>query len=64
MICEQWLETRVQALLEAVENYSPERKRPRDLLGLLHSLKLIKAYGIDGISNECLRHFQEDHWYI
>jgi hypothetical protein len=25
---------------------------------------LRKACAIDGIPNECLRHFQEDHWYV
>jgi hypothetical protein len=47
---------RVQALLEAVDNKLPERKRPRDLQKSIHSLKLRKSCGIDGIPSECLRH--------
>jgi hypothetical protein len=49
------VETRVQTLLEAVDNNSPERIRPCDLQKLLNSLKIRKACGIDGIPNECLR---------
>jgi hypothetical protein len=52
----EWqVEARVQALLEAGDKL-PERIRPYDLQKLINSLKLIKAWGIDGISNECLRH--------
>jgi hypothetical protein len=49
------VEARVRTLLEAVENNSPERIRPCDLQKLVNSLKLRKACGTDGISNECLR---------
>jgi hypothetical protein len=50
------VESRVQALLKAVENSPPpERIRPCDLQKLINSLKLRKACGIDGIPNECLR---------
>jgi hypothetical protein len=35
----------------------PERIRPCDVQKLINSLKLREAYGIDGISNKCLRHF-------
>jgi hypothetical protein len=49
------VEARVQTLLKAVENNSPERIKPCDLQKLVNSLKLRKACGIDGISNECLR---------
>jgi hypothetical protein len=49
------VETGVQALLETVENNPPERIRPCDLQKLLNSLKIRKAYGIDGIPNEWLR---------
>jgi hypothetical protein len=45
-------EVRVQALLEAVDNNTPERIRQK----LIISLKLRKSCGIDGIPNECLRH--------
>jgi hypothetical protein len=49
------VEARVQALLEAEGNDTPDRIRPCDLRKLLNSLKLRKACGIDGILNECLR---------
>jgi hypothetical protein len=54
---ERRLEARVQTLLEAVDIKPPERIRPYDLQ------KLISSGGIDGMQNECLRHFQDDHWY-
>jgi hypothetical protein len=61
----EWrVETRVQALLEAVDNNTPGRIRPCDLQKLIHSLKLKKACGIDGILNECPGTFQGDHWFI
>jgi hypothetical protein len=49
------VKARVQTLLEAVDNNSPESIRPCDLQKLVNSLKLRKACGIDGITNECLR---------
>jgi hypothetical protein len=45
----------VQALLTAEDNDPPEKVRSCDLQKLINSLKLKKAYGIDGIPNECLR---------
>jgi hypothetical protein len=36
---------------------TPQKVRPRDLQKLINSLKL-KVCGIDGIPNECLRHFR------
>jgi hypothetical protein len=48
---ERWVEARVQALLETVENSPPERERPCDLQKLINSLKLRKACGIHGIPN-------------
>jgi hypothetical protein len=51
-----WMEGRVQALLEAIDNSTPQRIRPCDLQKLINSLKLRKACGIDGIPGECLRH--------
>jgi hypothetical protein len=53
---ERRVEARIQALLEAEENDPTKEMRPCDLLKLISSLKLRKAYGIDGIPNECLRH--------
>jgi hypothetical protein len=50
----QQVEARVQDLLEAVDNNSPERIRPCDLQKIINSLKLRKVCGIDGIPNECL----------
>jgi len=47
---------RVQALSEVVDDNSPQRVRPCDAQKLIKSLKLKKACGIDGISNECFRH--------
>jgi hypothetical protein len=53
----EWqVEAIVQALLETVYKNPPQRIRPCDVQKLLKSLKLGKACGIDGISNECLRH--------
>jgi hypothetical protein len=49
------VEARVQTLLEAINNSSPEKIRPCDLQIFVNSLKLRKAFGIDGIPNECLR---------
>jgi hypothetical protein len=53
---ERQVETRVQALLEAIENEPPEKIRPCDLVKLIQSLTLRKTRGIDGIPNECLKH--------
>jgi hypothetical protein len=52
------VETRVQALLEPVDNKPPppERIRPCVLQKRINSLELRKSCGIDGIPNECLRH--------
>jgi hypothetical protein len=51
------VEVRVQSLLEAADNKTPEGIRPCDLKKLINSLKLRKFYGVDGITNKCLRHF-------
>jgi hypothetical protein len=53
---ERGVEARVQALLETVDNNPPQRIRPCDLRKIINSLELRKAYVIDGIPNECLRH--------
>jgi hypothetical protein len=50
------VEARVQALFDAAE-----RIKLCDLQKLINSLKPRKACGIDGVPNECLRTFQEDH---
>jgi hypothetical protein len=55
-IHERQVEAKVQALLESVDRNPPQRIRPCDVHKLIQSLKLIKACGIDGIPNECLRH--------
>jgi hypothetical protein len=52
----RWVEARVQALLEAADDTLLEKLRPCDMQKLIHSLKLRKACGIDGIPNEHLRH--------
>jgi hypothetical protein len=57
------VEARVQALLETIEDSPPERVRPCGIQKIIKALKLKKVFGIDGIPNECLRPFQEDHWY-
>jgi hypothetical protein len=41
------MEARVQTLLKAVDNNSPERISPCDLQKLVNSLTLRKPYGID-----------------
>jgi hypothetical protein len=51
----QQVETRVQALFKDIHNNPHERIGPCDLKKLINSLKLRRAYGIDGIPNEC-------HW--
>jgi hypothetical protein len=50
------VEARVHALLNTVDNSSPQKIRPCDLKKFINSLKLRKACRIDGIPNECLRH--------
>jgi hypothetical protein len=50
------MEARVHALLRAAENNHPERIGPCDLLKLIHSLNVRKAYRIDDIPSEYLRH--------
>jgi hypothetical protein len=52
----QWVEARVQALLEAADDTPLEKVRPCDMQKLVKSLKLRKACEIDGIPNECFRH--------
>jgi hypothetical protein len=53
----EWrVEARVQALLETVDNISPERGTPCDVQKIIKTLKLNKACRIDGIPNECLMH--------
>jgi hypothetical protein len=54
------VESRVQALLETVNN-PPKRIRSCDLQKLVNSLKIRKACGIDGIPNECLRQLPKRH---
>jgi hypothetical protein len=51
------VEAKVQALLETTDKNPSQRIRPCDVHKLIKSLKLRKACGIDGITNECLRHF-------
>jgi hypothetical protein len=53
---ERRVESRVQALLETVDNNPRERVRTCDLQKFINTLKLRRACGIDGIPNECLRH--------
>jgi hypothetical protein len=50
------VETTLQDILETEGEAPLEKLRPCDLTKLIKSLKLIKAFGIDGIPNECLRH--------
>jgi hypothetical protein len=45
------VEARVEVLLEAVNNKPHERIRPCDVQKIINSLKLRKAFGIDGIPN-------------
>jgi hypothetical protein len=54
---ERWVEADVQTLLNTVDTTHPQRIRPCDVQKIIKSLKLKKACGIDGIPNECLRHF-------
>jgi hypothetical protein len=48
------VETRVK-YLEAIDINPPEKIKPSDLQKLINCLKLRKASGSDGITNECLR---------
>jgi hypothetical protein len=43
-------------LIEAEDNIPPEIVRPCNVQKLIHTLKLRKACGIDGIPKDCLRH--------
>jgi len=45
-----------EELLQGEVKTPIERVRPCDVQKLIHTLKLRKACGIDGIPNECLRH--------
>jgi hypothetical protein len=51
------VEDKVRALLSCVDGNPLEKVRPCDIQKLVKSLKLRKACGLDGIPNECLRHF-------
>jgi hypothetical protein len=51
------VEAKVEALLETVDKNPPQRIKPCDIQKLIKSLKLRKACGIDGIPNECHKHF-------
>jgi hypothetical protein len=53
---ERRVEARVQDLLTTVDENTPVKFRPCDVSKEIRSLKLGEACGIDGISNECLRH--------
>jgi hypothetical protein len=50
------VEAEVQALLESADDTPLEKLRPCDIWKLIKALKLRKTCGIDGISNEFLRH--------
>jgi hypothetical protein len=50
------VEARVQTLLEAVDDTPLGKVGSCDMQKLIKLLKLRKARGIDGISNECLRY--------
>jgi hypothetical protein len=54
---ERRVEARIQALHEAIDENAPNQIKPSDALKLTKLLKKEKACGIDGIPNECLRHF-------
>jgi hypothetical protein len=53
---ESQVETEVQALLASGDDI------PKDIHKLVNSLKLRKAYGLDGIPNKSS--IFQDHWYI
>jgi hypothetical protein len=53
---ERRVEARVQALLTSVEENPSVKFRPCDVSKEIRSLKVGRACGIDGITNECLRH--------
>jgi hypothetical protein len=50
------VETRIQALLASVDDFSLGKLRHCDVDKLVNSLKLRKACGLDGIPNERLRY--------
>jgi hypothetical protein len=54
---ERRVDIRVQALLASVESTPLGKVRPCDIHELVNSLKLRKACGLEGIPNECLKHF-------
>jgi hypothetical protein len=53
---ERQVETTVRVLLASVDYMPLGKVRPCDIHKLANALKLRKACGLDGISNECLRH--------
>jgi hypothetical protein len=50
------VDTRDQALLASVDDTLLGKVRPSDIHKLVKSLKLRKAYGLDGIPNKCIRY--------
>jgi hypothetical protein len=56
-LCDEKVETTIQALLASVDDAPLGKVRPCDLHKLANSLKLIKACGHNGIPDECIRHF-------
>jgi hypothetical protein len=54
---ERRVETTAQVLPASVDDTLVGKVRPCDILKLANSLKLRKACGLDGIPNECQRHF-------
>jgi hypothetical protein len=65
-VCEEnHEETRVQALLEAVDSDPPppERTRPCDLQKLLNSLKLKRPVELMAFRTNASGTFEEDHWF-
>jgi hypothetical protein len=55
-VCDEHHE-RQQALLASVDDISLGKVSPCDIHKPANSLKLRKAYGLDGIKKECLRYF-------
>jgi hypothetical protein len=52
----RWVQATVQELLDAADDTPLEKERSFDMQELIKPLKLRKAYRIDCIPKECLRH--------
>jgi hypothetical protein len=60
---ERRVETRVQALLETIDDSPRERDRPCEVQKIIKTLKLKKACGMMAFQTNVSDTYQEGHWY-